>query len=132
MLSSISNSHRPPSGQRRHFPSVFVLLMTSSFLVNCCFTTGTMDAVLASLQRGQSRLRKVPDRRTSPSADDPRNSLMLAIRHGVILKKVRTGSTAHSKHTLFGERGRNPPICDRSETWSNVTSCRAAGGSCSS
>ncbi|CAB1442476.1 unnamed protein product, partial [Pleuronectes platessa] len=49
---------------------------------------GTMDEVLASLQRGQTRLRKVPDRKTAPSADDPRNSLMLAIRHGVTLKKV--------------------------------------------
>ncbi|XP_035484666.2 WASP homolog-associated protein with actin, membranes and microtubules isoform X1 [Scophthalmus maximus] len=49
---------------------------------------GTMDEVLASLQRGQTRLRKVPARRTTPPAADPRSSLMSAIRGGVALRKV--------------------------------------------
>ncbi|XP_061669807.1 LOW QUALITY PROTEIN: WASP homolog-associated protein with actin, membranes and microtubules [Syngnathoides biaculeatus] len=50
---------------------------------------GTMDEVLASLQRGQFRLRKAPGREgPPPSAGDPRSSLMSAIRQGVTLKKV--------------------------------------------
>lgn len=47
-----------------------------------------MDEVLASLQRGQIQLRKVLDLRTGPT-EDPRSSLMSAIRQGVTLKKVR-------------------------------------------
>lgn len=49
---------------------------------------GTMDEVLASLQRGQIQLRKVPAPRTATLAEDPRSSLMSAIRQGVTLKKV--------------------------------------------
>lgn len=49
---------------------------------------GTMDEVLASLQRGQIRLRKVPAARTATPTEDPRSSLMSAIRQGVTLKKV--------------------------------------------
>ncbi|XP_032415735.1 WASP homolog-associated protein with actin, membranes and microtubules [Xiphophorus hellerii] len=48
---------------------------------------GTMDEVLASLQRGQIKLRKVPDA-TNNSGLDARSSLMSAIREGVKLKKV--------------------------------------------
>lgn len=51
-------------------------------------TAGTMDEVLASLQRGQIKLRKVPDA-TNNSGLDARSSLMSAIREGVKLKKVR-------------------------------------------
>ncbi|XP_054588324.2 WASP homolog-associated protein with actin, membranes and microtubules isoform X1 [Nothobranchius furzeri] len=46
---------------------------------------GTMDEILASLQRGQIKLRKVP---AVKSAEDPRSNLMSAIRQGVTLKKV--------------------------------------------
>ncbi|XP_041838159.1 WASP homolog-associated protein with actin, membranes and microtubules [Melanotaenia boesemani] len=49
---------------------------------------GTMDEVLASLQRGQIKLRKAPSTRTDTPAEDPRSSLMSAIRQGVTLKKV--------------------------------------------
>ncbi|XP_062280457.1 WASP homolog-associated protein with actin, membranes and microtubules [Scomber scombrus] len=49
---------------------------------------GTMDEVLASLQRGQIQLRKVPTPKTETPAADPRSSLMSAIRQGVMLKKV--------------------------------------------
>ncbi|KAM4593743.1 WASP homolog-associated protein with actin, membranes and microtubules [Odontesthes bonariensis] len=49
---------------------------------------GTMDEVLASLQRGQIKLRKVPSVRTAAPAEDTRGSLMSAIRQGVTLKKV--------------------------------------------
>ncbi|XP_045888003.1 WASP homolog-associated protein with actin, membranes and microtubules isoform X1 [Micropterus dolomieu] len=52
---------------------------------------GTMDEVLASLQRGQSRLRKVPAPKTAPLAGDLRSSLMTAIRQGVTLKKMVPG-----------------------------------------
>uniref|UniRef100_A0A3Q2QCW9 WASP homolog associated with actin, golgi membranes and microtubules n=1 Tax=Fundulus heteroclitus TaxID=8078 RepID=A0A3Q2QCW9_FUNHE len=48
---------------------------------------GTMDEVLASLQRGQVTLRKVPAARTG-TGEDPRSNLMSAIRQGVTLKKV--------------------------------------------
>ena len=48
-----------------------------------------MDEVLASLQRGQIKLRKVPSVRTAAPAEDARGSLMSAIRQGVTLKKVR-------------------------------------------
>lgn len=48
-----------------------------------------MDEVLASLQRGQIQLRKVPAPGTAPSAGDLRSNLMTAIRQGVTLKKVR-------------------------------------------
>lgn len=50
--------------------------------------TGTMDEVLASLQRGQIQLRKVSHPRMAPPAADPRSDLMFAIRQGVTLKKV--------------------------------------------
>lgn len=53
------------------------------------FTSGTMDEVLASLQRGQIQLRKVSCPPTAPSTADVRSNLMTAIRHGVTLKKVR-------------------------------------------
>lgn len=49
---------------------------------------GTMDEVLASLQRGQIKLRKVPAAKTASPAEDPRSTLMSAIRQGVTLKKV--------------------------------------------
>lgn len=49
---------------------------------------GTMDEVLASLQRGQIKLRKVPTDRTATPAGDARSTLMSAIRQGVTLKKV--------------------------------------------
>lgn len=49
---------------------------------------GTMDEVLASLQRGQIRLRKVATARAATPAEDPRSNLMSAIRQGVTLKKV--------------------------------------------
>ncbi|XP_077374761.1 WASP homolog-associated protein with actin, membranes and microtubules [Festucalex cinctus] len=49
---------------------------------------GTMDEVLASLQRGQIRLRKAHGPRTLPVSEDPRSSLMSAIRQGVTLRKV--------------------------------------------
>ncbi|CAG5858577.1 unnamed protein product [Menidia menidia] len=48
---------------------------------------GSMDEVLASLQRGQIRLRKVSARTAAPP-EDARGSLMCAIRQGVTLKKV--------------------------------------------
>ncbi|XP_038130750.1 WASP homolog-associated protein with actin, membranes and microtubules [Cyprinodon tularosa] len=48
---------------------------------------GTMDEVLASLQRGQIKLRKVPDARAN-SGQDARSNLLSAIRQGVTLKKV--------------------------------------------
>lgn len=54
---------------------------------------GTMDEVLASLQRGQIRLRKVPAGGTAP-AEDARSGLMSAIRLGVTLKKVVPARTA--------------------------------------
>ncbi|KAM6943049.1 WASP homolog-associated protein with actin, membranes and microtubules [Xenentodon cancila] len=46
---------------------------------------GTMDEVLASLQRGQIKLRKV---HIAGPSEDARGSLMSAIRQGVMLKKV--------------------------------------------
>lgn len=49
---------------------------------------GTMDEVLASLQRGQIKLRKVATAGSATPAEDPRSSLMSAIRQGVTLKKV--------------------------------------------
>lgn len=49
---------------------------------------GTMDEVLASLQRGQIQLRKVPGPATASPAVDTRSSLMSAIRQGVTLKKM--------------------------------------------
>lgn len=48
-----------------------------------------MDEVLASLQRGQIKLRKVPAASTPSPTGDARSSLMSAIRQGVTLKKVR-------------------------------------------
>lgn len=47
-----------------------------------------MDEVLASLQRGQIKLRKATTARTATPAEDARSSLMSAIRQGVTLKKV--------------------------------------------
>lgn len=52
---------------------------------------GSMDEVLASLQRGQIQLRKTPAPRTAPPVGDLRSSLMSAIRQGVTLKKVVPG-----------------------------------------
>ncbi|KAL6112839.1 whamm [Pungitius sinensis] len=49
---------------------------------------GTMDEVLASLQRGQIQLRKAPNPRATPPGGDTRTSLMTAIRQGVALKKM--------------------------------------------
>ncbi|XP_068597961.1 WASP homolog-associated protein with actin, membranes and microtubules [Brachionichthys hirsutus] len=49
---------------------------------------GTMDEVLASLQRGQIQLKKVPPPRSVPAVVDLRSNLMLAIRQGVTLRKV--------------------------------------------
>ncbi|XP_046898542.1 WASP homolog-associated protein with actin, membranes and microtubules [Hypomesus transpacificus] len=55
--------------------------------------TGSMDEVLASLQRGQVRLRRVQPPAllapgAAPSAPDAMTSIMCAIRQGVTLKKV--------------------------------------------
>uniref|UniRef100_A0A3P9JPC9 WASP homolog associated with actin, golgi membranes and microtubules n=1 Tax=Oryzias latipes TaxID=8090 RepID=A0A3P9JPC9_ORYLA len=50
---------------------------------------GTMDEVLASLQRGQIKLRKVP--KTKAPSEDTRSNLLSAIRQGVTLKKVIAG-----------------------------------------
>lgn len=60
-----------------------------SVFLYCCITLGSMDEVLASLQRGQIQLRKVPASKTAPPTKDPRSTLMSAIRQGVTLKKVR-------------------------------------------
>ncbi|KAL1007618.1 hypothetical protein UPYG_G00089140 [Umbra pygmaea] len=51
---------------------------------------GSMDEVLASLQRGQIQLRRVqpPGPGLKPSGEDFRNNLMSAIRLGVKLRKV--------------------------------------------
>ncbi|KAJ7994583.1 hypothetical protein DPEC_G00250970 [Dallia pectoralis] len=54
---------------------------------------GSMDEVLASLQRGQSQLRRVqtpapPGPGMAPSGGDLRNNIMSAIRLGVKLRKV--------------------------------------------
>ncbi|XP_034413801.1 WASP homolog-associated protein with actin, membranes and microtubules isoform X2 [Cyclopterus lumpus] len=49
---------------------------------------GTMDEVLASLQRGQIQLRKAPTPRTASPAVGTRSNLMSAIRQGVTLKKM--------------------------------------------
>ena len=71
-----------------------------------------MDEVLASLQRGQVRLRRVQPPAllapgAAPSAPDAMTSIMCAIRQGVTLKKVgpsqsrdsiqRTPDCAHVK-----------------------------------
>uniref|UniRef100_A0A672SB67 WASP homolog associated with actin, golgi membranes and microtubules n=1 Tax=Sinocyclocheilus grahami TaxID=75366 RepID=A0A672SB67_SINGR len=50
---------------------------------------GSMDELLASLQRGQTQLRKVT---VSAESGDVRNSLLSAIRQGVTLKKVPPSS----------------------------------------
>lgn len=65
-----------------HCKSVFLLFY-------CCINEGTMDEVLASLQRGQIRLRKAPSPSTASPKMDPRSNLMSAIRQGVTLKKVK-------------------------------------------
>ncbi|XP_033972153.1 LOW QUALITY PROTEIN: WASP homolog-associated protein with actin, membranes and microtubules [Trematomus bernacchii] len=49
---------------------------------------GTMDEVLASLQRGQIQLKKVSSPKTASPAGDTRTTLMSAIRLGVTLKKM--------------------------------------------
>ncbi|XP_047218959.1 WASP homolog-associated protein with actin, membranes and microtubules isoform X2 [Girardinichthys multiradiatus] len=67
----------PLSDKNESFPSKNMLTQN----------IGTMDEVLASLTRGQIKLRKVPAARTS-SGEDARSSLMSAIRQGVTLKKV--------------------------------------------
>ncbi|XP_042631786.1 WASP homolog-associated protein with actin, membranes and microtubules-like [Cyprinus carpio] len=51
--------------------------------------SGSMDELLASLQRGQKQLRKVT---VSAESGDARNSLLSAIRQGVTLKKVPPSS----------------------------------------
>ncbi|KAK2894341.1 hypothetical protein QQF64_012846 [Cirrhinus molitorella] len=51
--------------------------------------SGTMDELLASLQRGQKQLRKVT---VNAESGDIRNSLLSAIRQGVALKKVPPSS----------------------------------------
>ncbi|XP_016141234.1 WASP homolog-associated protein with actin, membranes and microtubules isoform X2 [Sinocyclocheilus grahami] len=51
--------------------------------------SGSMDELLASLQRGQTQLRKVT---VSAESGDVRNSLLSAIRQGVTLKKVPPSS----------------------------------------
>ncbi|XP_043120412.1 WASP homolog-associated protein with actin, membranes and microtubules [Puntigrus tetrazona] len=51
--------------------------------------SGSMDELLASLQRGQKQLRKVT---VSEETGDVRNSLLSAIRQGVTLKKVPPSS----------------------------------------
>ncbi|MEQ2228835.1 hypothetical protein ILYODFUR_012738, partial [Ilyodon furcidens] len=66
----------PLSDKNESFPSKNMLTQN----------IGTMDEVLASLTRGQIKLRKVPAARTS-SGEDVRSSLMSAIRQGVTLKK---------------------------------------------
>ncbi|XP_013771363.1 WASP homolog-associated protein with actin, membranes and microtubules [Pundamilia nyererei] len=58
------------------------------FSFNFGIFVGTMDEVLASLQRGQIKLRKVPAASTPSPTGDARSSLMSAIRQGVTLKKV--------------------------------------------
>lgn len=70
-----------------------------------------MDEVLASLQRGQINLRKVPAASTPSPTGDARSSLMSAIRQGVTLKKVRCWyvdwlaycRTIASLHVLLGK-----------------------------
>lgn len=52
-------------------------------------SSGSMDELLASLQRGQKQLRKVT---VSAERGDVRNSMMSAIRQGVTLKKVPPSS----------------------------------------
>ncbi|XP_051513149.1 WASP homolog-associated protein with actin, membranes and microtubules-like [Myxocyprinus asiaticus] len=56
---------------------------------------GSMDELLASLQRGQKHLRKV----TTSTDSDVRDSLMSAIRLGVILKKVPPPTHGASHNT---------------------------------
>ncbi|KTF88092.1 hypothetical protein cypCar_00021472 [Cyprinus carpio] len=51
--------------------------------------SGSMDELLASLQRGQKQLRKVT---VSAESGDVRNSMLSAIRQGVTLKKVPPSS----------------------------------------
>ncbi|KAG5849024.1 hypothetical protein ANANG_G00105660 [Anguilla anguilla] len=69
---------------------------------------GSMDEVLASLQRGQMQLRKVgasPAQAASPAApEDLRDSILSAIRRGVKLKKVQPGGGGGEA----GERGLGP------------------------
>ncbi|XP_077451130.1 WASP homolog-associated protein with actin, membranes and microtubules isoform X2 [Stigmatopora argus] len=82
----------PPALQEKAMPlkaGEELRLPTSNTLTQ---NIGTMDEVLASLQR----LRKaaVPSTRPSPPAGDPRNNLMMAIRQGVTLKKVLPSRSA--------------------------------------
>lgn len=62
-----------------------------------------MDEVLASLQRGQIQLRKVPPPSAKPTgtpAETARDSIMLSIRQGVKLKKVeRSEASPGSRDT---------------------------------
>lgn len=64
-------------------------IVLKPFLPYFGIIAGTMDEVLASLQRGQMKLRKVPAPSSPSPAGDARSSLMSAIRQGVTLKKVR-------------------------------------------
>lgn len=82
------------------FPSFFHRGKSVIFFFYCCVFVGTMDEVLASLQRGQIQLRKVPAPKTAPPAVDPRSNLMTAIRQGVTLKKVRCWERYHQTASL--------------------------------
>ncbi len=81
---------------------ISIIVKVCAFL-QCCFTVGTMDEVLASLQRGQIQLRKVPAQKTAPPVVDLRSNLMSAIRQGVTLKKVRCSSRTENmpKYSLI-------------------------------
>lgn len=82
-----SSKNRPHRSSREDY-----FLFLSPSLQLFCIATGTMDEVLASLQRGQIQLRKVSHHRMAPPAADQRSDLMSAIRQGVTLKKVRSSS----------------------------------------
>ena len=82
------------------------LLWSRTFWSHSLWSLGSMDEVLASLQRGQVRLRRVPGPPapgtlapgTGPLAEDPRDGLMTAIRQGVSLKKVCRGPPPTLQH----------------------------------
>uniref|UniRef100_A0A8C2X7D4 WASP homolog associated with actin, golgi membranes and microtubules n=1 Tax=Cyclopterus lumpus TaxID=8103 RepID=A0A8C2X7D4_CYCLU len=76
------------------------------FPLSSFFTAGTMDEVLASLQRGQIQLRKAPTPRTASPAVGTRSNLMSAIRQGVTLKKVRC-STADGHVVSYNDLERS-------------------------
>uniref|UniRef100_A0A3Q2ZB92 WASP homolog associated with actin, golgi membranes and microtubules n=1 Tax=Hippocampus comes TaxID=109280 RepID=A0A3Q2ZB92_HIPCM len=86
----LSDREEPPFPPSSFFLSFLLWRMK---VVNkrliCVVAIGPMDEVLASLQRGQIRLRKAPAPGIPPPSGDQRSSLMSAIRQGVTLKKVR-------------------------------------------